>query len=485
MENNKKLSYLRKQINNLIYEKHLNKYEQNKLNYFIEEYKKLDNDRTPFVYIALAKHYLSIGNIKLAKENIRKAESINSDLPSISYLNYRINVRLGNNKIAYEYLKQYEEKLKENHSNKVDLSIYYYLFSKLLNNKESTNFDNQEYINTVKINDLNFKKIWYDFRKSIFSEKYSDSKGLISKLNQYCKLNNILLNFDEIDILIDKIILSKNKVKKPTLDEEINCIKKLIDEDILDLAEEKLNGIKQFLNYKSKKIHIELLKRYLNEKKEINELKKSNLYDVYIKFKNDGKINYYHDDYYTAYQYFTAGYYLTGINDFNFHAARCLHFMGEDKKAAILNLEYIKKGYDKLLRCYHHLSINKYFTVKQQRYFYQKYNQLSKILNENSYSDNLNKNSKSLLVELSEFMNEDEENVNINTVLNNFENYNNTDKLRYIKYLYQKSHKNIADRLLKKYEHQIIEDKDARGKALQLRKNRTLYINQGKHANNN
>ena len=72
MINNIKLNKLKRQITDLIYEKHLNKYEQYKLNYFIEEYKKLDNDKTPFAYIALAKHYLSIGNINLAEENIKK-----------------------------------------------------------------------------------------------------------------------------------------------------------------------------------------------------------------------------------------------------------------------------------------------------------------------------------------------------------------------------------------------------------------------------
>lgn len=478
MENNKKLSNLRNQINNLIYEKHLNEYEKYKLNYFIEEYKKLDNNQTPFVYIALVKHYLSINDVKLAQENIKIAESINPDLPSISYLNYRINTRLENYEVAYKYLKQYEERLKINCPN-LDLSIYYYLFNIILNNKENTYFDNQEYINSVKINDPNFKKIWYNFKKSILSEKYSTSKELISKLNKYCQLHNILLNFCEIDMLIDKIVLSKNKVKKNTLDEEINYIKKLIDEDILDLAEEKINGIKQFVNYKSKKIQIGLLKRYLNEKKEITELKDSNLYDIYEKFKNLGKLSYYYDDYYTAYQYFTAGYYLTGINEFNFYAARCLFFLGEINKSVQLFLEYNRKGYSKLIRSYRFLLKTSFFNNKEQRNLKKEYNFFKLFMcQEKNKENHINIASQEIFEEIGQF---DE----INTILTQFENYNNIDKLKCIKYLYQKSYKNVADKLLKKYEQQIIEDKKLNKKLLQLRKNRILYINQGKYMSNN
>ncbi len=475
MENNKKLSVLRKQINNLVYEECLDKYKKNKLNYLIEEYKKIDNDQTPFVYIALAKYYLTFNNIKLALENIKIAESINPDLPSISYLKFRINIRLKDYEGAYKYLKQYEEKNKNN-SKFIDLSIYYYLLNKLLNNKGNISFNNMEYINTVVINDSKFKDIWYEFRKSIFSERYSESKQLIIRLNQYCKLNGIFLNFDEIDMLINEMILRKNKIKnkKPSLDEEINCIKNLIDEDILDLAEEKLNNIKHFYDYKSKKIQIELLKRYLNEKKEINQLKESNLYEIYEKFRNDGKINDFYDDYYISYQYFTAGYYLTGINKFNFYAARSLFYLGKEKEAKQLLLEYNKKGYSKLIKSYK-LLLKIKCSSKERKKLKKEYYILKSIINPEG---NLEKQVEFIPQET---FSSCEEDIDINTILTQFDNYNNQDKLKYIKYLYQKSYKNIADKLLKKYNNQIISDKKSNQKLLELRKNRTLYINQAKY----
>ena len=41
----------------------------------------------------------------------------------------------------------------------------------------------------------------------------------------------------------------------------------------------------------------------------------------------------YYSDYYTAYQCFMAGYYLTKANIFKFYAARCLFYAGETEKA--------------------------------------------------------------------------------------------------------------------------------------------------------
>ena len=267
--------------------------------------------------------------------------------------------------------------------------------------------------------------------------------------------------------------------KKTTLEEEINYIKMLIDENILDLAEEKLNNIKQFVNYKSKKIQIDFLNRYLNEKKELNKLKEANLYDVYEKFKSSGKLNYYFDDYYTAYQYFTAGYYLTGINEFNFYAARCLFFLGKINKSIKLFLKYNEKGYSKLNKSYKFLLKTNYFNDKQKKQIKKEYYYLkSFICSEKNVEDNMEIPSQEIFEEREQF---DE----INTILTQFENYSNLDKLKYIKYLYQKSYKNIADKLLKKYEQQIIKDKNAREKLLELRKNRKLYINQGIHANSN
>ena len=152
-------------------------------------------------------------------------------------------------------------------------------------------------------------------------------------------------------------------VNKKRIEDEIKEIKFLIDNDMLDLAEEKLKKVNQFWDYNSKKIQINLLNRYLDEQKELVKLKEENLYDTYEKFKNAGKLNNYYEDYYNAYQYFTAGYYLTKANIFKFYAARCLFYAGKTEKAAKMLLEYNEKGYSKLLKSYRLLANCKSYSV--------------------------------------------------------------------------------------------------------------------------
>ena len=239
----------------------------------------------------------------------------------------------------------------------------------------------------------------------------------------------------------------------------------------------KLNNIKKFSNYKFKKIQIDLLKKYLNEKKEMIELKKSNLYDIYEKFKNYGKINYYYSDYYTAYQYFTAGYYLTKANIFKFYAARCLFYAGETEKAAEMFLEYNENGYSKLLKSYRLLARCKCLNCKTRRKLRKEYYLLKQIIEPNE--DNLRNNFDADIDE--NFFCEENRFDDNDTILNEFEELSNIDKLKYIKKLYQTSDQDTADRLLKQYEKEISKDKSANQDLMQLKKNKALYINQGKY----
>lgn len=471
MKNTLELRKLRKQITDLIYKKQLNKYEQYKLDYFIDEYKKLDNDETPFIYIALAKHYLSIENIKLANENIKKAEEINPNLASILYLNYRINLKLKNFENAYNYLKMYEEKIKEKAN--IDLSIYYYLFNIILNQGINVTINNKEYINSIKITDSNLKIMLENLKENIVKEKYRIAKEEINKINNYCLNKNIFINLDELSLLIDEILLKKVQ-NKENIDDIICQIKSLIDDDILNQAKDKLDNIKHIFDYKSRKIQISLLKRYLKEKEEIQRLKESKLYDVYEEYINLGKLNFYYNDYYTAYQYFTAGYYLTEINEFKFYIARCLLFMGKNEEAINLFIEYNKEGYSKLLRSYRFLINNRHLSSKDRKKIKKEYYLLMAIL-EPEKKINKDYNDKDIK---ENFFFEDNITDDINTILNKFDEYSDIDKLKFIKYLYQKSYQKIADKLLKQYEQKFCKDKETNTQMIQLKKNRLLYIKQ-------
>lgn len=266
-------------------------------------------------------------------------------------------------------------------------------------------------------------------------------------------------------------------INKKRIEDEIKEIKFLIDNDMLDLAEERLKKVNQFWDYNSKKIQINLLRRYLEEQKELIRLKEENLYDIYEKFKNYGKINYYYSDYYTAYQCFMAGYYLTNANIFKFYAARCLFYMGEIEKAAEMFLEYNEKGYSKLLKSYRLLANCKCLNCKTRKKLKKEYYRSKQVIDPNR-DDSKNKFDSGID---ENFFYEENTFDDSDTILNEFEELSNIDKLKYIKKLYQTSDQDTADRLLKQYEKEISKDKSASQDLMQLKKNKALYINQGKY----
>ena len=145
------------------------------------------------------------------------------------------------------------------------------------------------------------------------------------------------------------------------------------------------------------------------------------------------------------------------------------------QEAKQLFLEYNEKGYSKIIKSYDYLIYNKFFSNSQTKKLKKDKAVLKSVIN----PDNNNLESFTE-IPIYETYDENEQIDNINGILSQFKSYTNVDKLKYIKYLYQNSYKNIADRLLKQYEKQFTQDKETNKKLLQLRKNRTLYINQGK-----
>lgn len=316
-----------------------------------------------------------------------------------------------------------------------------------------------------------------DLKENIVKENYRQAKIIIENINKYCALKNIFLNLDEISLLIDKVILIKISNRK-NIENEIHEIKSLISDNKLLEAEVKLGNINNFRNYKGKKLQINLLKNFLNEIKEIQRLKESNLYDIYEEYKRLGKLNYYYGDYYNAYQYFMAGYYLTNANIFKFYMARCLLFMGKTKEAMSLFIEYNKKGYSKILKSYKFLMTNRCFNCKERYKFKKEYYVLKSVIED----DKKNEENHSNTDVKESFFFKDNITDNINDILDKFDEEKNIDKLKYIKYLYQNNHQKIADKLLKQYEKEFNKDKNISKQVLQLRKNKLLYINQGKYS---
>ena len=476
MINNIKLNKLKRQITDLIYEKHLNKYEQYKLNYFIEEYKKLDNDKTPFAYIALAKHYLSIGNINLAEENIKKAESINSNLPSISYLNFRINIRLENYKDAYKHLKEYEEKIKENNSRHMDLSIYYYLLKLILGSKENIEINNLEYINLVKIDDLKFKEIWLEFRKSIISKKYRISKELIQELNKYCQSHNILLNFDELDNILNKIIniesQKTNKKEYKNITELLNEAYNFASEYEFSKALDILQEIRIHFDFKSVSYNYKLIKKYINEQNRMIEINNGDDAYIYNEIKESAKINSLHGDNYIACQYYLYGIYKFDLPEFYFKVGTYYFSMGEQYKASKYFLEYIQKGgFEYLYEVYQYLSqCNSVFNVKTRKLYKDKSVRFRTIAKKIS-------NKK---IDINKFEVETYEYNEIKPIIVDFNLYRTYKKIQEIRTLYNMGYIELAETLYIEFNCEIAGDEFLQHLRKKLENERLFYIGQSK-----
>ena len=140
-------------------------------------------------------------------------------------------------------------------------------------------------------------------------------------------------------------------------------------------------------------------------------------------------------------------------------------------------LEYNEKGYSKLLKSYRLLTNCKCLNCKTRRKLKKEYYLSKQVIDPNG-DDSKNKFDSDID---ENFFYEENRFDDNDTILNEFEELSNIDKLKYIKKLYQISNQNTADRLLKQYEKEISKDKSANQDLMQLKKNKALYINQGKY----
>ncbi len=251
----------------------------------------------------------------------------------------------------------------------------------------------------------------------------------------------------------EKVILKINKlIEKEMFEESYYNIRKLknntkCDQDIFDLPERKLN-----------------------DSKKLKDLKERNLYDRMLEFKSHGKLNGYYDDYYIAHQYYTAGFYITGYVDFYYYLGVNYFRMNRQGEAVKMFKKYIKNGgYNKIAKTYKYLyRCTRIFDKKERYDYFEQYKSYKKI---SKFLEN-------------EFINTEEEydfaKTDVQNIINDFDSYSNSKKLRALRYLYQKSFVSIADNLYKQYKNGFKADKTVNKEHSELVKNKTLYINQGK-----
>jgi hypothetical protein len=458
---------LQNRISSIVSSKDLTENKIHYLKLLFDKYISLDDCNLNFYHMQKAKLLFRCGNIE---NSLKELNLIDKEMESKYYLLFKINIKLNNLKNAKLYLEKYE-KVKEDNNINVNISLCLYLINKL--NNKTSNIKLNDYYNGSNITDNYIKESLNKFVNLILTDNYIEAIKLLNKIQNYVNINDIPIDFTELLTLVN-LILKPEQTK--SIDELIKEANELIENNLINEAKIKIDTIKKHYNYYSQKQIVSFLENKLNEKNIYNNLSKK-IKNQIEEYKKLGKLNYYFGDYYSSYQYFSAGLYLTSYNEFYYYMAKCLFFMDRQEEAAKMFLKYMKTGYNKKIKCYKYLSkCNYVYNYKEKRKFYNKY----LLLKNSLYNKETNLEKYSDYT--TDFLNQKEtNNKSINEIIEEFDSYSNIDKLKYIKYLYQHNYKAIADKLYNKYNKEFKNDKSVKNEHLSLIKNKKLYINQGKY----
>lgn len=467
--------YLKRAIN----KRNLDDNDFKKIYGLLQRYKTFEDHDKGFYYTNMAKLNFLRNDFDEAENNIYFISENDNGYIASKYLLFKINVAKNNIKKAKHYLIEYQL-LKEEKNMPTNVSIYYYLMD-ILSEKETSSILVNDNINGAKINDDAFKDLWNLFIKFILNKDYESAFLALQECQNYVVEHNIYLDFKELKILLDKIIKKYNlKIKKVSPIDIMKEINRLIDEDNLNEAKILLTSLKSNFEFKKYKKQYSYLMSKYNEKKLVNDIINSESKYVYEQCRSLGKLNMYYDDYYTAYQYFMAGAYLTDLPYFYYKAGQAMFFYGNEKKAANLFLKYNENGFSKLKRSFSYLSeCRSVFNAKQRRAYKGKFSQIN-ALKRSIKTANNQEVKESIIDNIFEDTNYNREEIDVNQILADFNSYTNLEKIKAIRILYQNGFREHGDNYYKKYFKILESDKESTKEFKRLSLNRTLYINQGK-----
>lgn len=261
-----------------------------------------------------------------------------------------------------------------------------------------------------------------------------------------------------------------------------NIIKKvniLISENKFDKAMETLEQIRNLDNFSRYQMEYELLKRKINESSMIYGMRKSESQYKYYKLMRAGKLSRRYDEHIFAYQYFMSAAYLTNLPTTYYKAAKEMFFYHEHDKAAALFNKYIEIGYFKLSKSYYFLLRCNGLSNEEKREVYKIKREVDLALAKiGDYR--LIKEYNTRYAYTYKFVDLNNTDIDIKDIINNFELYSDSDKLKAIRLLYQNNYVSLADKYLKSFCKNHSNDKCINKGLKQLQLNKTLYINQGK-----
>lgn len=479
-----------------------------------------DDDNTKgFYYNHMGKILLKQGKYDEAKYYLLEQLNYQPDVVSFYYQFYKISVH------EKDYIEAYLDLYKYKNDNKIKLEIDITLplamlelcldlkyrkenyekvdyFIDKTNGYMLYNFENEKEINLYHeiINDFNNKNFNALYEKLIKFNKYSvdnnipiDLKPLIEMTQNIKEMinKNQKEKIDEdfsngITNETEKLLNSCIENKLLTEQDALNYIKKLIDLGKIDLASFLLNDIKKnyrgidddICNYLNSIITEEKLYQNLTDEQKniynecIKKGKQANRIDESIKWYSLGKKETNHPifDYYCGKMYYKLNKYDRAYKYLNEYKEQggtkifqnLLYMLIIDKKTGKINKANQKVKFLKKITSYFNIDWEIDY-VKKDRSFKRDINEIDIIKEIESKKISLSENlfnTKELYIE-------------------EYYNYNLSDKLELIKRLYQCRRIKLADSLLKELEKEVTQPFEK--KAIESEKKRkVLYINQGK-----
>lgn len=258
--------------------------------------------------------------------------------------------------------------------------------------------------------------------------------------------------------------------------EYLNCINNMIVDKNFDLARKKIDKLKENEKYKKYEFEITYLENFLEEQKEFYGEKNK----LVTSFLSSGRDCLYYDEIDDAYNYFSAGAYVTGLPLFNYLMGKTLYLNEETRVKGVSLLEqYVNQsGGTKLYKACSILEEYYFFLDEKKFKEYRKKRNKIKIISNIDYK----RCDRSIILEEIKKVQELGKNKEIDKLYEMFNESNDEIKLRIIGELYKRAYRKQADDLYKKNRREIEKhSKNSKRLVNELDKNKTLFINKGKH----
>lgn len=258
--------------------------------------------------------------------------------------------------------------------------------------------------------------------------------------------------------------------------EYLNYVYNMITDKNFDAARSKINELRKNKSFHNYRFEIEYLNDYLEEQIVFYGEKNEKIQE----FLSGGRDALYYGDIDEALDYFSGGAYVTDYPLFYYMMGKTLYMMDETKEEGVKYLEeYIdRKGSSKAYNAYCKLEDYYFYLDQDKCKKYKKKRDKLQLIQSTNY---VRKDRSAVYEEIAKVQ-ELGKNKEIDKLYEMFPTSSDEIKLRIIGELYKRAYRKQADSLYKKNKREIeMHSKNSRRLVYELDKNRTLFINKGKH----